>query len=69
MVILWRVFTKVMEQGGTVLDQYAIPYDDICFGPTIGEGSFGTVLEGLLRGETKVAVKTMRVEKVSAGLP
>ena len=34
-------------------------------GPTMGEGSFGTVYEGTLRGETAVAIKTMRVEKVT----
>ncbi len=67
-----------MDQGGTVLSQYAIPYADIEIGSSIGEGSFGTVYKGTLRRRTKsarsidgkdsgvvVAVKTMRVDKVA----
>ena len=54
-----------MEQGGTVLDQFTIRYSDIEFGPSIGEGAFGTVYKGSLRGGTAVAIKTMRVTKVT----
>ena len=31
----------------------------------IGEGGFGTVVKGVLRGELDVAVKTMRVTKIT----
>ena len=54
-----------MEQGGSVLEQYSIAHSDLKLGKSIGEGAFGTVLKGTLRGETAVAVKTMRVEKVT----
>ena len=42
-------------------DLYLDPFK----GRSIGEGSFGTVYKGLLRSETVVAVKTMRVSKVT----
>ena len=54
-----------MEQGGSVLEQYSIAYKDLELSETLGEGSFGTVLKGTLRGATAVAIKTMRVEKVT----
>ena len=60
-----------MEQGGTVLEQHAILYADIVMGKSLGEGAFGTVYKGtLLRRAasslgTAVAVKTMRVDKVT----
>ena len=54
-----------MEQGGTVLEQYSIAHSDLKLGKSIGEGAFGTVLKGTLRGETTVAIKTMRVDKVT----
>ena len=34
-------------------------------GKAIGEGAFGTVYHGVLRGEHQVAVKTMRVAKIT----
>ena len=35
-------------------------------GATLGEGSFGTVMKGVLRGNIPVAVKTLRVTKLSS---
>ena len=63
-----KVVDDVMAQGGTVLDQYAVPYSDLTMGASLGEGSFGTVYQAKLKrgaGEITVAVKTMRVEKVT----
>ena len=54
-----------MEEGGTVLGKYSIAYADLDLGESIGEGSFGTVYKGTLRGEQRVAIKTMRMDKVT----
>ena len=56
---------EVMSQGGTILDQYSIKHTDLTFGSSIGMGSFGTVFKGTLRGVITVAIKTMRVDKVT----
>ena len=54
-----------MDQDSKMLLQYQIPHKDIVRGKMIGEGSFGTVYKGVLRGEIDVAVKTMRVTKIT----
>ena len=56
------------ESGGTLLDTYSIKYDELKPGESIGEGSFGTVYKGTLRGETTVARgKTRAQERSGAG--
>ena len=37
-----------MEEGGSVLDKYRIPYAELTIGIVLGEGSFGTVHKGEL---------------------
>ena len=59
---------QVMGQAESILRPYAVDYADIDFGFTpvkLGEGSFGTVFKARYRGEHDVAVKTMRVSKVT----
>ena len=62
-----RIVDSVMAGGGALIDQYALSYAslEIDREHSLGEGAFGTVFKGTLRGETTVAVKTMRVEKVT----
>ena len=45
---------------------FAILFSDLVLGDTLGEGSFGTVVKGVLRGNISVAVKTLRVTKLSS---
>ena len=48
------------------LKGFAIPYADITeWGEKLGDGSFGTVFKGVLRGTIGVAIKTMRVAKIT----
>ena len=56
-----------MNDGGTLLAAFELPYGSLSFGPdciSLGEGSFGTVFKATLRGEHSVAVKTIRVSKI-----
>ena len=55
-----------MAEEGSVLRHYEIPYQDLAYGKEkIGAGAFGTVYKGVLRGEIDVAIKTMRVSKIT----
>ena len=58
---------KVMAEQGSVLRPYEIPYQDLEFGEedVLGAGAFGTVYKGMLRGKTDVAIKTMRISKIT----
>ena len=56
---------EVMAQEGSLLKRYEIPYVDLVFGKELGAGSFGTVYKAVLRGDIDVAVKTMRVSKIT----
>ena len=71
MLIAAREMIKVvMSEGQALLSPYEIKFAEIEFGTskiTLGEGSFGTVFKATLRGELLVAVKTMRVSKVTEG--
>ena len=54
-----------MSEGGALLARYEILHSDLKLGQRIGEGAFGTVLRGTLRGKHQVAIKTMRVSKIT----
>ena len=58
--------TKAMESEEAMLKPFAIAFSDLDLGVTLGEGSFGTVMKGVLRGNIPVAVKTLRVTKLSS---
>ena len=58
--------TKAMESEEAMLKPFALLFGDLVFGDTLGEGSFGTVVKGMLRGNIPVAVKTLRVTKLSS---
>ena len=60
-----KIVNKVMEEGGSAIDCYSINYNDIELGKPLGEGSFGTVHRGILRGDQVVAVKMMRTGKIT----
>ena len=55
-----------METEDKMLKPFAIAFSDLSLGATLGEGSFGTVMKGVLRGSIPVAVKTLRVTKISS---
>ena len=56
--------SKVMSEGGTVLDAVKLKWEEIAFEEPIGMGAFGTVYRAEYR-EMKVAVKTVRSTKVT----
>ena len=56
---------RVVNEGGSLLDQYRLKHADIALGEGIGEGSFGTVYKGVLKGKGAVAVKTVRTTRVT----
>ena len=60
-----KMVTKAMESEENMLKPFAIMFSDLDLGVTLGEGSFGTVMKGVLRGNIPVAVKTLRVTKIS----
>ena len=60
-----KLVHEVMAKADHQLKAFAIPFSDIDMGEQIGEGSFGAVSKGVLRGTTTVAIKQMRVSKVS----
>ena len=60
-----KMVTKAMESEENMLKPFAITFSDLDLGATLGEGSFGTVVKGVLRGNIAVAVKTLRVTKIS----
>ena len=60
-----QLVEKSMAQEGSILGRYQIPYADLKMYDSIGEGAFGTVFKAVLRGELAVAVKTMRVSKIT----
>jgi len=58
-----------MSEGGSLLSQHELIYTDLSFSDpmrVLGEGSFGTVYHAVYRGNETVAVKTMRVGKISS---
>ena len=59
-----RPVDRVMKEEGSLLDRYELPFEDIVSAHEIGQGAFGTVFKGLLRGTIDVALKTMRVGKI-----
>ena len=61
-----RMVTTAMESEENMLKPFAIKFSDLVLGDTLGEGSFGTVVKGMLRGNIAVAVKTLRVTKLSS---
>ncbi len=61
-----KMVTKAMESEEAMLKPFAIAFSDLDLGATLGEGSFGTVKKGVLRGNITVAVKTLRVTKISS---
>ena len=58
--------TEAMKSEENMLKPFAIKFSDLDLGATLGEGSFGTVMKGVLRGNIPVAVKTLRVTKLSS---
>ena len=60
---------RVMAESDAVLRPFELSHTDLDFGEEektrLGEGSFGTVYRAVLRGTCNVAVKTMRVSKIS----
>jgi len=54
-----------IEEGGTVLEQMSLVMRDLTVWGQIGEGSFGIVYRGMLRGQTPVAIKNIRVGKIT----
>ena len=60
-----NMVAKAMESEENMLKPFAIAFSDLDLGDTLGEGSFGTVVKGVLRGNIAVAVKTLRVTKIS----
>jgi hypothetical protein len=61
-----KMVTKAMESEENMFKPFAITFSDLDLGATLGEGSFGTVMQGVLRGNIPVAVKTLRVTKLSS---
>ena len=61
-----KMVTKAMESEENMLKPFAVAFSDLDLGATLGEGSFGTVVKGVLRGNIPVAVKTLRVTKISS---
>ena len=64
LVAATELVKTVMAEGGSAIARYEIKHKEIELGEQIGEGSFGTVFKGVLRGEMVVAVKTMRIGKI-----
>lgn len=58
---------RVMNEGGSLLASYAISYDSLKFDKKIGEGSFGAVWRGSMHDGETVAIKRMRVGRVTPG--
>ena len=61
------VIDKVMSEGGSLLDQFRIKWNDLELNEPVGEGSFGTVRRGAFRGR-EVAVKMLRSDKIDERL-
>ncbi len=61
-----KMVTEAMMNEEGMLKPFAIPYEDLAFGRKLGEGSFGTVFKALLREVIPVAIKTLRVTKITA---
>ena len=61
-----ELVTKAMESEESMLKPFSITFGDLNLGATLGEGSFGTVMQGVLRGNIPVAVKTLRVTKLNS---
>jgi hypothetical protein len=59
---------EAMASEEAMLKPFSILYKDLELDATLGEGSFGTVMRGMLRGEIPVAVKTLRVTKLSSSV-
>ena len=54
-----------MQEGGSMLSQWAPKYDDILLGEVIGEGAFGTCFRALDKvSGAEVAVKRVRIRDV-----
>ena len=60
-----KLIKSVMDVQGDLLSPYELRYDEIEQQGKLGEGAFGTVYKGVLRGSTAVAIKTMRIGKVT----
>ena len=60
-----ELVNKVMAQEKATLAAYEIKFADLELFELLGEGSFGRVVRGTLRGEHEVAVKTMRIAKIT----
>ena len=57
---------EAMESEEAMLKHFAVSFGDLDLGATLGEGTFGTVVKGVLRGNIPVAVKTLRMTKLSS---
>jgi len=61
-----QMVVKAMESEESMLKPFSITFSELDLGASLGEGAFGTVLKGVLRGNIPVAVKTLRVTKLTS---
>ena len=61
-----KIVDKVAAEGGTALTRFKLDFSKIEVGRTLGEGSFGTVVQGTYKG-LDVAIKLVRATKVDEG--